>query len=206
MTDNQQVQADGARITKLSWYRRFWFVFGLLATIALLAKLEPLIATVLAVAFLALIWTGPIGGFGSGLMAKSRKAFITLGMVLFLGWTWLGAVAQAQSLPLDEHDYPLCDSAEMKQAVKQTLNAAPAARTRGFKALEVLNGVSASAHVLPPPRDNETAADAEQREQIADLLRGFCVYDVLTNEGARSVESTFRWIDRTGGRYFIEVR
>ncbi|WP_156640088.1 hypothetical protein [Bosea sp. PAMC 26642] len=203
---NEQPTSQAGVLTgpKLRWFRRFWFVFIWMATIVLLSKVELLIASVLAAIFLIVVWTGEVGRFRGGVMPHGHKAFMSAMLVLLLGWGWIN-VAQAQTLPLDENDFPICDSVEMKQAVKQTLNSGPAAQMQGFKALEVLNGMTAAENAVPR-RNDETAADVRIREQMNEMMRGVCVYQVLTNEGARSMSANFRWIDRARGRYFIEVR
>lgn len=189
--------APSVEPAKLPWYRRFWVAFILLAAAVLLLGVEFWLGAGLYALSFLLLWSGPIGNFRQGLMPTSRKAFITIAGLVLLGWNSLSLLEAQPGRPqLAEDGFPVCDSSFMKRAVREALNYGPAARQGGFEANEVLDGTS---YAELPVYRHLTDEFSKQ------VLQGKCLHSVLTNQGQREYTSSFQWIDKPAGRYFIEV-
>lgn len=182
---------------KMPWYRRFWIALALWVIALLLLGVEFWLGAGLCVLFLVLIWSGPIGAIGQGTMTNSRKAFITVFGLILLGWNGLHQLEGRTARPeLAEDGFPVCDSSFMKRAVREALNNSPAARRGGFEASEVLDGTS---YAELPVYRHLTDEFSKQ------VLQGKCQHTVLTNQGQLGYTSSFQWLDKDAGRYFIEV-
>lgn len=182
---------------KLPWYRRLWSVFAIWVIALLLIGVEFRLGAGLCALFLLLIWSGPIGNVGQGTMATSRKAFVTVAGLILLAWNGLDQLEGRPGRPqLAEDGFPVCDSSFMKSAVREALNNSPAARRGGFEASEVLDGTS---YAELPVYRHLTDEFSKQ------VLQGKCQHTVLTNQGQRGYTSSFQWLDKAAGRYFIEV-
>lgn len=194
MTDAEPPKSSAAKV--LRWYRRFWPLRLMLLAAVLLATIAPLIGLVCIVVPLAILWSGPSTNQKGELVTSLGKAALTLLGVALIGWQF----AQHEGGPgrprLGENGYPICDSSFMKRAVVQALNNGPAVRRGGFEASEVLDSISVT--------DLPIYKEINQPE-LRQLMEGKCQHNVLTNQGQRLVTSSFQWVDKNAGRYFVEV-
>ncbi|MCP4564085.1 MAG: hypothetical protein GY873_30005 [Bosea sp.] len=193
MTDTEQVTSA---TKSLAWYRRFWPLRLMLLAAVLVATIAPVIGLIIILAPLAIPWSGPTANQKGELVSPLGKAVLTaLGFAL-IGWQFIQHEAGPGRPRLGENGYPICDSRFMKHAVVQALNNGPAARRGGFEASEVLDSISVT--------DLPIYKQINQPE-LRQLMEGKCQHNVLTNQGQQVVTSSFQWVDKTAGRYFVDV-
>lgn len=194
MTDAVQPKSSTAK--SLPWYRRFWPSRLMLLAAMLMAMIAPLLGLLIMLVPLAILWSGPAANQKGELVSPLGKAALTAMGIALIGWQFIQHEAGPGRPRLGENGYPICDSTFMKRAVVQALNNGPAARRGGFEASEVLDGTSYAE--LPGYR--------HLTDEFSKLvLEGKCQHNVLTNQGQQVVTSSFQWVDKNAGRYFIEV-
>lgn len=162
----------------------------------LLARPEPLIAAVLGAVFLVLIWSGPAGTVRGTAMPRSHKVPSTIVVPILFAWVLMPGLTSSRP-EFGADGMPECDDAAYREIVRGAINNGPDARSGQFEASKVLNGT--------PAIDTIPAEAKAQLGSTASLLAGVCVHEVLTNVGARRIESHFRWVDKDSGQYFITV-